>query len=884
MYRAFCKTGVLLTLVVLVSACGPATTVITPTAAPALPSPTSTPVPFPETTTPQPTKAASPTEPEPAAGSVAFSDSGQELGDGHSTDVALGDLDGDGDLDAMVGNEGQAQVWLNDGQSGFSPNGQGLTIPSGWNMGLDLGDLDGDGDLDAFIVVATGPGRVLLNQGGAQRGIAGSFADSGQQLMASSGFGFDLDLGDIDGDGDLDAYVAHERANLVWLNDGQGGFQDSGQRLGEAITADVALADLDGDGDLDALAGGWDEPARVWLNDGRGTFANSGHILTAAAVHIHGLDVGDLDGDGDLDAFLALASGHPNQVWFNDGQGVFSDSGQQLPSALGHAVVLGDLDGDGDLDAFVANAASSAGAPNTVWLNDGQGNFGDSGLRLGNGVSYGVDLGDLDRDGDLDAFVANNSPPNAVWLNGWHQAAPPSQAIISASPVSATPVPPTATPVPPTLVPTALPGALMVAVPPGNPPALDGTLSLGEWDSARREKFSDGSELLLMQNGGYLYLGIRAAGHSIWSVFLDRGDEIAVLHTSGSLGTAVYKRTESDWQPTRTFAWTLQDKSNSETARQQRKQFLETEGWLASLGTMGKPEEVEFQLAMPQGTLRLAVAFPLPPNYAEAALWPAGLDDDVRTIDLLKGNTPAQLRFSLERWGVVTEAAATGARSPVSPSPSPQQVQAGRVSFVAEDGMKLSGTMFMGEGAKDIGVVLAHMGAHRADQRSWTSFAQTIAQRGFGALTFNFRADRSKLDRDVRAAVRFLRDQGYQRIVCMGASMGGTASLKAAVDTDLAGVVVISSLWTTGSGSTGGALRVSREDLAQLTLPKLFVTTDKDGNGVPATMKAMYEAAPEPKALKIFPGTVHGTDIFFTPQGDEFRDLLVDFLEDLLRE
>jgi len=61
----------------------------------------------------------------------------------------------------------------------------------------------------------------------------------------------------------------------------------------------------------------------------------------------------------------------------------------------------------------------------------------------------------------------------------------------------------------------------------------------------------------------------------------------------------------------------------------------------------------------------------------------------------------------------------------------------------------------------------------------------------------------------------------------------------------------------------------------------LLVTTEKDGNGVPAVMKAMYEAAPDSKALKIFPGTVHGTDIFATPQGDEFRDLLVDFLEKL---
>jgi len=213
-----------------------------------------------------------------------------------------------------------------------------------------------------------------------------------------------------------------------------------------------------------------------------------------------------------------------------------------------------------------------------------------------------------------------------------------------------------------------------------------------------------------------------------------------------------------------------------------------------------------------------------------------------------------------------------------TPSPKLQQVQADDIIFFTADGVSLSGTLFIGEEKEGIGVVLAHMGAHGADQSSWTSFAEHIAGRGFGALTFNFREDRSKLDLDVRAAIGLLRDQGYQRIICIGASMGGTACLKAAMDTDLAGVVVISSLWTTGSGPIGGALIVSREELAQLTLPKLFVTTEKDGNGVPATMKAMYEAAPEPKAFEIFPGEMHGTDIFVTPQGDEFRDLLVDFL------
>jgi len=204
----------------------------------------------------------------------------------------------------------------------------------------------------------------------------------------------------------------------------------------------------------------------------------------------------------------------------------------------------------------------------------------------------------------------------------------------------------------------------------GNPPTLDGTLSPGEWDGARREVFSDGSELLLMQNGGYLYLGIRAhiRNVSVWSVCLDRGDEIAVLHSSAALGTAVYKRTESGWQRARTFAWTLRDTSNSETAHQGRKQFLEEEGWLASLGTMGKPEEVEFQLAMPKGMLRLALAFLLPPGFDKAAYWPAGPDDDPGNMDLLRGDAPAQARFSPEQWPLVMVDGSGIAEPPPTPA------------------------------------------------------------------------------------------------------------------------------------------------------------------------------------------------------------------------
>ena len=129
-----------------------------------------------------------------------------------------------------------------------------------------------------------------------------------------------------------------------------------------------------------------------------------------------GVSLGDVDGDGDLDAFVANPgdTNAPNRVWLNDGGGNFSDSGNSLGDSQSFDVRLGDLDGDGDLDAFVANADID---PNRVWLNDGNGNFSDSNNSLGNSNSHGVSLGDVDGDGDLDAFVANLGEANLVWLN-----------------------------------------------------------------------------------------------------------------------------------------------------------------------------------------------------------------------------------------------------------------------------------------------------------------------------------------------------------------------------------------------------------------------------------------------------------------------------------
>lgn len=345
---------------------------------------------------------------ERETGPVRFYDSGQALGNATSNEVELGDVDGDGDLDAVVANiNGEANtVWINDGSGRFAVGQRLLDPPKAFDVGL--GDLDGDNDLDVFLTNKEGSNRVWLNDS------KGNFEPVGQQLGHAASN--QVALADFDKDGDLDAWIGNFNPDhdSLWINDGQGQFKDSGQRLGVERNYAVHPVDVDNDGDLDVFTGtASDGVNSLWLNDGQGRFARSDQKLSGT-VASNGFAVGDLNGDGFPDCYETGWMA-PDRMWLNDGKGKFIQARQVGQWMKSRRAQLADLDSDGDIDVFVGNENF---LPNSVWLNDGTGRLTVVHQWLGNSSTTGLALGDLDSDGDIDAFVTNaRNQPNRVWLN-----------------------------------------------------------------------------------------------------------------------------------------------------------------------------------------------------------------------------------------------------------------------------------------------------------------------------------------------------------------------------------------------------------------------------------------------------------------------------------
>lgn len=244
-------------------------------------------------------------------------------------------------------------------------------------------------------------------------------------------------LGDLDGDGDLDALVGYGGGSFVMLNPGDGvlvmdqPWTIDGQPLPPASA--VALADLDQDGDLDAWLGiEWDGIDVLALQQGPGDFRAVELAGSEGAPET--ISLADADGDGDLDAFVAQMEsdvhpeqvlngsqvGDPNLFYRQGAPGSFALDEAALPQDTNMGISFEgawlDADGDGDLDIYEGNAWGGVLVPNQLLLNDGSGRFSvdhDCGCALQIN-SMGVGVGDANHDGLPDLHISDIGTPRLL--------------------------------------------------------------------------------------------------------------------------------------------------------------------------------------------------------------------------------------------------------------------------------------------------------------------------------------------------------------------------------------------------------------------------------------------------------------------------------------
>jgi len=370
-------------------------------------------------------------------GDGTFTEVGREAGvalEAWSAGAYFVDVDNDGDKDLFVTAWGPNVLYRNDGDGTFTDVTAVAGVAGGegdWSASAAFGDLDGDGDLDLYVTnyceydlrappydgtpavwrgieVFRGPlgftgqpDRLYRNDGD------GTFTDVSRESGIQDHpalFGLGVVMSDVDGDGDLDIYVANDStSNFLWRNEGDLRFENVALLAGVATNEDAK------------------EQAGM------------------------GVDAADYDDDGRTDLFVTNFSHDWNTLYRNQGNGLFLDASftaglrdSYLPLAWGTRFF--DFDNDGWLDLFVANGHIYPNVDdhpelklgyrqeNLLYRNGGDGTLANVVKLAGPGMAIvdgtrGAATTDIDRDGDLDLVLTNvDARPNLLRNDGGNRA------------------------------------------------------------------------------------------------------------------------------------------------------------------------------------------------------------------------------------------------------------------------------------------------------------------------------------------------------------------------------------------------------------------------------------------------------------------------------
>jgi hypothetical protein len=341
----------------------------------------------------------------------------------------------------------------------------------GYGMGVAAADYDNDGCIDLYLTYF-GQNRLYRNT------CRGSFTDvSKESGTDSSGWSVSASFFDYDRDGWLDLYVGNyvqytletdqpctgltgrrdfctpkvytPQPDRLYRNLGNGRFADvtgkalAGGPFGPALG--ISTADFNGDGWIDVYVTNDGKENVLWINQKDGTFRNNG-LLAGAALSAEGkpeasmgVDAGDFDNDGDEDLYMTHLPAEGNNLYVNNGAGLFEDrsaSSALGPLSLGYSgfgTAWLDIDNDGWLDLVAVNGAIEAAKDrlqekfpyderSLVFRNLADGRFENVTAMAGSvfsrpAISRGAAFGDVDNDGDIDVVVSQIDSPARLLVN-----------------------------------------------------------------------------------------------------------------------------------------------------------------------------------------------------------------------------------------------------------------------------------------------------------------------------------------------------------------------------------------------------------------------------------------------------------------------------------
>jgi hypothetical protein len=315
---------------------------------------------------------------------------------GWTNKVEVADIDGDGRLDIIHANGGdydtpgqpeRPAVFRNVGpENPFEDIGERVFGDAAYHARvIKARDVTGDGVVDLLV------GTTYQTQSRLLRGLGGgAFEDVTERSLPQAGLSIgDLEVGDVDADGDIDIVLVDwgpgsplQNAGgpvRLWRNDGTVWTEDAEAMPQTKIgfSWDLELIDVDGDWDLDvAVSCKVCETSRLYLNDGSGRFEDVSDTHMPPAPNNYEFEAMDLDGDG-APELVTINDGPAlaERVLRNDGTGVFSDvtaewwPPDQNPGFDDNVVVFLDVESDGDADLIVG----SLDGPDRLMLNDGSG-------------------------------------------------------------------------------------------------------------------------------------------------------------------------------------------------------------------------------------------------------------------------------------------------------------------------------------------------------------------------------------------------------------------------------------------------------------------------------------------------------------------------------